>query len=399
MKRTPLLLASLSAALALAGGWAWMRWRAAGDPVRFSGDPAAVQDFLAERGRARGELGAGGPGEERLLRAPMPREDAERLFSMPSQYFEYDAHTYYRYRGPQDGTVDLEDLPEGRFRKRVSADGWREDFERLPARRDLLVVAAGDSHTDGLCENARSFANVLEADLAARRPGLQVEVLNTGVTGYSFYHYLGVLEKLLPERPDAFVVAFYSGNDFMDVVRPWHYFHGTAPPPRRADYWERLDAVTRVSNAAVANAFNQLLFFRFHPDQVELALAGATQASLEIARLCEQHGVRLIFVHIPVGVPVEGELPGRIEEARRVLGAGEHDLRQFGRLADRLIGTLRDRSIEVIDLREHFVPDVRAFYWSDLHINHEGHRRLAELLRPRIEAACLDGARRPGGGR
>ena len=393
--RTRVLVAAVTTAIAGLGAWAVLAHRrAASGPVRIAGDPAAAQELLVERQQGmRGSLAGASPAlsDTKLVREPVSEHDAGRLFAMPDDVFQYDPCTYYRYRGGLERRVELPDHPDGYFIKHTSAEGFSEDFDHLPGKRDLFVVVTGDSHTDGLCNNRESFANRLEAMLAERHAGLAVEVLNTGVSGYGFYNYLGVLENMLPEKPQAFVVAFYGGNDFLDVIKPWHYFHHTALPPRRADYWEKLDRVTAISNAAVANALNQLLFFQYNPDQVDLALAGATQACLEIVRICEDRGIRLFFVYIPPGFSVEGELNPKIAEAKAALALSDYDLNQYHRLADKLIGVLRERGVDVTDLRQAFTGDIGEYYWSDLHINLKAHRRIAELLLPKIEAACMGG--------
>lgn len=391
--RTRLLAAVVSTAAACSVAWVVLaRLRAAREPVTIHDDSGAAQDLLVERQRGlRGSL-SGADGsllDAKLVREPVSPENVARLFSMPSDTFVYDPFTYYRYKGGLDRRVELPEHEGGFFVKHTSEEGFGESFDRLPGKRDLFVVVAGDSHTDGLCNTDETFANRLEAMLAVRHPGLAIEVLNTGVAGYSFYHYLGALEKMLPEKPQAFVVAFYGGNDFADVIKPWHYFHHTAPPPRRADYWQKLDRATRVSNAAVANAFNQLLFFQYHPDQIDLALSGAAQACGEIQRLCRERGIALVFVYIPPGFDVDGVLKPMFAQAKDVLGLSDSDLQQYHRLADKLIGVLRERGAEVVDLREHFPGDIDDYYWGDLHINVKGHQLIADLLLPRIEAACL----------
>ncbi len=385
-----------AAATLLAGVFAWLAIRRAGagrETVVLLDDRGAAQALLVERqsSAAGGLSGAGA----RLLDAPLVREpisaqDAVQLFAMGAAHFEYDPFTYYRYKGGIDLRVEFPEHEHGFFVKHTSSEGYGERFASLPAKRDRFVVVTGDSHTDGLCDNEETFANRLESALQARHPGLAIEVLNTGVTGYSFYNYLGVLEKLLPEKPDAFVVAFYGGNDFLDVLKPWHYFHHTAPPPRRADYRQRLERASQVSGAAVANAYNQLVYFQSHPDQIEFALAGAAQACGEIQRLCKEHKLALTFVYIPPGFDIDGVLKPAFAKARDVLGLSNADLQEFHRLADKLIAVLHARGAEVLDLREKFPGDIDEFYWNDLHINVKGQQLVADLLLPRIEASCFD---------
>jgi hypothetical protein len=96
----------------------------------------------------------------------------------------------------------------------------------------LRILVTGDSHTDGVCNNSESFTNLLEAELSAAHPGEAIEALNAGKGAYSFYNYLGVLERLLPLRPDVFVVAVYGGNDFVESLALRHTFEHGAPPTR-----------------------------------------------------------------------------------------------------------------------------------------------------------------------
>ncbi|MBN1995822.1 MAG: hypothetical protein JW953_24260 [Anaerolineae bacterium] len=103
--------------------------------------------------------------------------------------------------------------------------GLREDqptyFAKEPGVFRILVL--GDSHTDGMVNNAESYANVLETLLneeAARQGSSgRHEVLNAGMGTYS------PLQQLLWWRtygywykPDLVIVGFYVGNDLLELV-------------------------------------------------------------------------------------------------------------------------------------------------------------------------------------
>jgi hypothetical protein len=64
----------------------------------------------------------------------------------------------------------------------------------------------------------------------------------------------------------------------------------------------------------------------------------------------------------------------------------DYDLQAGNRLGDRLVGALRERGTEVIDLREHFDPAQGPWYWGEYHINLKSQALIAELLLPRVEA-------------
>jgi lysophospholipase L1-like esterase len=371
-----------------AAGWCAVKLGRGHDSVRLVDRSAAIQQMLVERRATHAD--ASTPAERgfadiALVREPISAEQAQLLFPIDERYYEYDPQVYYRYKGGMDGVQEWGEYPGGSFVRKTSSEGYREDFDRLPEKRDVFVVVTGDSHTDGLCTNRESFANLAEAELARRHPGRAVEVLNTGVSGYSFYNYLGALEKHLPLSPQAFVVAFYGGNDFHDMILLWHFFHHTSPPPRRSDYWERLDAATRVSSSVVALVLNQVLYFQYHPDQADIGLEATIQVSARIKQLCDQHHVQLIYVYIPPGIDVDGELKPMLARAKEVLDLSTYDLQQYNHLADKLIARVRGWGVDVIDLREHFREPIDRYYWGDLHLNLKGHALVSELLVPRLE--------------
>lgn len=386
-RSTKFVVAAVSAGVAaLAGVYAWkLRTR---ETVRFVGDARSVDELLARREASHGSAvrADGDPWTSALVREPLDAATAIQLFGAGQDVFEHDPFTFYRYK---PGLVLHEVWPEhdgGFFEKRTNALGLREDGE-LPEKLDALVIATGDSHVDGLCTNAESFPNRLEAALRARHPGAAIEVVNTGVSGFSFYNYLGALERFADRKPKALVVAFYGGNDFLDVLKPWHWFNKTSPPPRTKGYWAKIDAARAVSDGAVAIAFNQLVYFQAYPDQIDVSVDAATRVCAEIARRCDALGVQLTVVHIPPGFDTSGKLEPPFDRVKAVLELSDADLQQYHTLADRLIRALRAHGVDVLDLRDQFTGGIRQYYWSDLHINVRGHQKVADLLEARVEAA------------
>ncbi len=348
-----------------------------------------LQGFLEERERSwkqggRDDLEAAAGA---LVRAPMTPAETAKLFAMPNDEYTHDPHSYYRYEPGLAVRRDWPEHPDGFYVKQTNAMGLREDLDAPPDDLDLFVLVAGDSHTDGVCNNDESFANVLQAMLSERHPDQAIEVWNTGVTGQSLYNYLGNLEKFVDRDPAVFVATVYGGNDFLDLVRIYHFFNHTSPPTRRHDYWDRVTRAGRVASYAVAIALNQALYFQYHPDQVDVALRAARQVTAEMKRICDERGIQLVFVYIPPGIDLGGEVAPEVLEAYEILGLGENDLRSYDRLADRWLADVGAWDIPVIDLRGPFAEDVAAYYWSDLHINLAGHRLVAEQLLPLVEAA------------
>jgi hypothetical protein len=125
----------------------------------------------------------------------------------------------------------------------------------------VRVLVTGDSHTEGVCTNAESFTHLLEGALADARPGAAVEAINSGLSGYNLYNYLGVLEKGRALGPDVFVVTVYGGNDFAAAVQLYRYFE-RMPPYERAPHSLRSSFLDGgLWTGAVAQELNQVAYF------------------------------------------------------------------------------------------------------------------------------------------
>jgi hypothetical protein len=108
---------------------------------------------------------------------------------------------------------------DGSWEFRTNAQGFRDDANyeyRKPAgQRRVLVL--GDSQTEGFeVRQSATFSKQLERHLRAE--GLDVQILNTGISGFGTAEELMFLEhEGMKYSPDAIVVAFF-GNDFDDNV-------------------------------------------------------------------------------------------------------------------------------------------------------------------------------------
>jgi hypothetical protein len=216
-----------------------------------------------------------------------------------------------------------------------------------------------------------------------------VEVLNAAVMGYSFYNYLGAVENHMALAPRVVVVAFFSGNDFLEVTDLIHFFERTLRPPRAHGYWERVKKASKLSTQSLTQGINQALYFQQYPDEIELAFRGARLACAEIERVCRAGNAQAIFVHIPSAFDTSRpEAQATLEQLRAALELSEHDLHVGARLAERLVGELRDGGSAVLDLSADIQRASEACYWEDFHINLATHERIAGLLLPRVEAAA-----------
>ncbi|HVS09358.1 MAG TPA: SGNH/GDSL hydrolase family protein [Planctomycetota bacterium] len=357
--------------------------------TRLVDNSSAVSDLLLRRRGERSGAELRGEAGPTLPRGPMSEEDAALLFPLRAPSYVFDPQAYYVYRPHYEKRVEWRGHPKGRWIRRTNAAGLRMDAEVSEERPDLRVLVVGDSQTDGVCDNAESYCALLQAALAARHVDRSVEVLNAAVMGYSFYNYLGAIEKHLALDPQVVVVAFFSGNDFLEMLDPLHYFERTLRPPRSSGYWERIQKATQLSSEPLITGINQALYFQQYPDELELAFRGARLACAEIEAACRARGAAAIFVHVPSAFDTSRpEARATLEQLHGALELSEHHLHVGARLAERLIRTLRDSESEVLDLAPELARSEEACYWQDFHINLHAHERIAALLLPRIEAAA-----------
>jgi lysophospholipase L1-like esterase len=109
----------------------------------------------------------------------------------------------------------------------INSQGAR-DREYDPNKSGPRIVVLGDSFTFGMgVEVEESFVEQTEALISRERN--EVQVINLGVIAYSFWQYLELLERRVPEySPDLVIVAFFmddlAGAKRPEVVVPRQFF-------------------------------------------------------------------------------------------------------------------------------------------------------------------------------
>lgn len=88
--------------------------------------------------------------------------------------------------------------------------------EKKPANT-VRIVVLGESATQGIPVPAFAFAPQLRAQLRARHPGKEIEVINTGVVAINSHVVYQIAKNMAQYEPDLFVV--YMGNN--EVVGPY----------------------------------------------------------------------------------------------------------------------------------------------------------------------------------
>lgn len=381
-----------STAVAVALGWVVLRQRAAPDIGIVDSSSSVEMLLLESQVKPRGL----GPFELRPALASLPRKpiDETTIFRMHTlgPFLQWDAQQYFRYRPNLDDVIAYWEYPGGAYHRRTNDEGYRDDHPTPRAGAGLLVLATGDSHTDGVCENAESWPTRLESALAAARPGTSVEVLNAGVQNYSFYQYLGSVERALPLQPDAVVTLCYGGNDFAEVLLLHAYFQHTVRPVRTSEYWDALRDAQGVHEPELSQILNEAHYFDRFPDQVDRAVEAAAAVCAEIQSTCRQNGIAWVFAYLPSAycLPWKELAADRAQDLEQ-LGLTEAAIERVGVIADRVLAILRERDVPVVDLRDQLGEMARrgekAPYWGEYHIDPRGQELVAEWLLAPVEAA------------
>ena len=276
--------------------------------------------------------------------------------------------------------------PKGYIRKSTNNLGFceSEDTPELkpPGTRRFLVT--GDSHTDGVVFNSESFPNQLEVLLNQGRTRPVHDVLNAGVGFYGPQHYLAVLRKFLYLKPDAYIIGFYTGNDFLDAVRHAREHDGLDIPSRPSGYKSRLKQTNKTvgGQSITAQAFNQIYFFKFFPAMRRASLAITQECLGRIRDICAERGISLIVALMPAKPDVEWDSDAqRLEAVRSLMELSEEDLRINQELTQSLAAWLARQGIAHLDATGPMRERAGALFWKeDYHLSTDGHRVFAELL-------------------
>lgn len=390
-----LMLAGSSTLVALFLAYQIWSRRPAADTVVLIDNREGVADLLEERAEP-----ATGPNpkittivpspSDPLVREPLSEQTVRTMFSALAasngKSIVYDPQSYYWEVGGIDRTKHFPEHPSGQWRIRTNQMGFRKDREVLEAAPDLRILATGDSHTAGVVPNAEMFANLLES-LLHDPDGRTVEALNGGKGGYSFYNYIGVLEKFLELKPEVFVVAAFGGNDFAGTVGRFRYFNRLRPLKPTREFPESVwKPLRKKYKALVSQDLNQIVAFAERPQNVEVVQVALIQILTKIQEICEANGIRFIYVYVPPCSDVQPHLvQEEVDDIATILELSKEELGATERIADRLFEHCEELGVTAIDMRPAYAQSAEPCYWlSDLHINTLGHRLIAEALRDQL---------------
>jgi len=325
--------------------------------------------------------------------------------SLPSQtmflkpYFGETEKNYYKpdtiaghiHQPGVDQEFKWAEHPTGKVVRKTNNMGFKEDAD-TKVQKDanaFRVLVTGDSHIDGVVYNAESYPNQLEKMLNEKTGEHPVyECINAAAGYYGPQNYLGVLNRFKELKPDIFIVTVYTGNDFLDAIRIESENGKLKVPERKDDYYYDLWAVDEKHPGFTGQLMNQVKFFKKFPEFKTSALSITENYLSLIKNYCDTNHIQLYVVLLPAKVDVEAQTDSaRMKEVQKMLALTDDDLKVNQELSSKLAQWLKTTNISYVDLIEKWKVEKKTeelFWKADYHINHNGHRRIAELLLPEI---------------
>ena len=313
------------------------------------------------------------------------------------------------------------------------------DTEIRKATGTTRVLVLGDSHTDGVCYNAESYPNQLEAEWNHRSTAGKFEVINAGFGPSSPYQQYWAFEQLYQRlQPDHLVVAWYAGNDLVELLRTDERVHlkwtgsefvhenptraidatrsdvtiwtsiksllrdrlalyhalvqirGLRALVRSAErdaYRERLETAMAAHSGPVWQGLNQSYYFTHHPEAVPAALRMMEHILSKYKNYTDQQGIGLTIVVIPTLRQIDpSQDEVGLRETMDTLQLTPAQVEWDERMCDELVGVCESQGVSVLDMRHRFRAkrnDSSAtplYYRFDHHLNVHGNAVLAEEL-------------------
>ena len=283
----------------------------------------------------------------------------------------------------------------GRIVMKTNNLGFRKDENTYPAKAQgmIRILVTGDSHIDGVVYNSESFPNMLESILNAAHSTPRFEVLNGGTGHYGPENYRSFLQKYAYLKPDVFVVVLYLGNDFLDVVKLVEARLAN-PPQRPGNYYSLLREASAQNDGAVAQALDQIVYFKTFPHMKDEVLVLTESLLTEIQFSCRGQNIPFVLILLPTKLAIEwDDDKERLEGTRRILGLSKADLALNDELRRQLANWILQQGISFWDATEAMRSEKTSFFWNrDYHLNTDGHHFLAHGFYERFNSLLNNSA-------
>jgi hypothetical protein len=330
-----------------------------------------------------------------------------------NMYFEPDPYTGFRHK------PDTLGMYNAATPARANSQGNRDAEVAIPKPPNIFrILLIGDSFTVGAnVQEAEVFGQVLER-LLNESAGQKIEVVNTGVGGWSPFQYAQFLQHYgAAYEPDLVLVGLFVGNDvYLDQfsveqtltavmgrrvsraaaaspgigLRVWVYEHSHI---YRALMSSRPDDQIYVRPDGNCASFSDL-YIRIQQERVPAHLATPSPellarmessiAEIETMQLlAQQMGAELVVAIFPDENQLNAELQARVIPAAAL---ADYDFDMPQRYLRERFTALGIRNLDLLDVIR---SDPRCLYMNDTHWAPAGHSLVAEQLLNYLRATQL----------
>jgi len=273
--------------------------------------------------------------------------------------------------------------------------------------KSYRIFAIGGSTTEQIyLDDKKTWTHLLQERLSSTT-GLDVEVINTGVSGLRALHHLATLENIANLHPDMAI--------FLVGINDWDRYieNSFSPESEKSEFEmfrERLIFRESLMGSAILQAFNILkhamekerplikeengeyytkqrgslsrkIVHVFHPEKVQKSYEKYLE---EISTTCHANKIRCLFVTQPSGYQA-----GASEEYKNGFWMTPPnqsytlDFQSMVTIAklynNYLVDYARSHNHDICDAAPELAPSYDAFY-DDCHFNTEGARKLSEVI-------------------
>jgi lysophospholipase L1-like esterase len=270
---------------------------------------------------------------------------------------EFDPDLFWKLKPELRGHRVAGKIREAAVDFKVTTHGGYRSIAPIETKRRFRVLALGDSCTFGLgVQDGETWPAQLEGVLQVS--GLDVEVINAGVPGYSAYQGRRLFEtRGLALEPDLVLVTF--GFNDADTGMPRSDFE-------TAEALKNRTAVPFLSGSRLAEALRGLVVRPqpAGPKRPRLSPAEMLETLDGIKRLCDMRGIAMIVVIWPYEGQVRQNAPDYVLH--------QQTLARF----------CQERGVEGVDLINAFVRAGGPLFLDHIHADARGCRVTAESLAP-----------------
>lgn len=331
-----------------------------------------------------------------------------QTITRPPEMFYNDERIGLRHLLDIDKITSWPEAKNGVVNYKTNNLGFREDSPTpVICDKKRRIMVFGDSHTDGVIDNALSFPNLTEAILNHDNP-LSTDIINAASGHTCLFQQSLHLQEWLYLKPDKAVFVFYTGNDYLEML--WDFiphpgwneqgemiFLTAEQKPvdftsysvilrvlRRFDNSLKMKA-ERINRYAMWQSFSQAQYLHENKDSFDKSSRFHDATVKTLKKIANENHFDLLFIILPTKYQIEpGTDSVSFRKLEQLLGLSS------GRKADDrvrkdFISILTENEMNFIDLHDTFLTASRnepskPLYWnSDHHLSEFGHEVVAKI--------------------